>query len=91
LFLGLFGLNILAVGAGATYMRPSEVSTWWDNEDVREGLGLIITTVALLLAAFTLWRMQTSAGSALRHLMQAGILRQLEAGALAGLAGSVAL
>jgi hypothetical protein len=56
LFLGLFGLNILAVGAGAIYMWPSEVSTWWNNEEVREGLGLIITTVALLLVAFTLWR-----------------------------------
>jgi hypothetical protein len=56
LFLGVFGLNILAVGAGAIYMWPSEVSTWWDNEEVREGLGLIITTVALLLVAVTLWR-----------------------------------
>jgi hypothetical protein len=54
LFLGVFGLNILAVGAG--YMWPSEVSTWWDNEEVREGFGLIITTVALLLVALTLWR-----------------------------------
>ena len=58
LLLGLFGLNILAVGAGAIYMWPSEVSTWWNNEEVREGLGLIITTVALLLMAFTLWRTQ---------------------------------
>ena len=56
LFLGVFALNILAVGAGAIYMWPSEVSTWWDKEEVREGLGLIITTVALLLVAFTLWR-----------------------------------
>jgi hypothetical protein len=39
LFLGLFGLNILAVGAGAIYMWPSEVSTWWGREEVREGLG----------------------------------------------------
>jgi Transmembrane family 220, helix len=58
LFLGLFGLNILAVGAGTIYMWPSEVSTWWNNEEVREGLGLIITTVALLLVAFTLWRIR---------------------------------
>jgi Transmembrane family 220, helix len=58
LFLSLLGLNILAVGAGAIYMWPSEVSTWWDQEEVREGLGLIITTVALLLMAFTLWRTQ---------------------------------
>jgi Transmembrane family 220, helix len=56
LLLGLFGLNILAIGAGAIYMWPSEISTWWDREEVREGLGLIITTVALLLMAFTLWR-----------------------------------
>ena len=56
LLLGLFGLNILAIGVGAIYMWPSEISTWWDREEVREGLGLIITTVALLLMAFTLWR-----------------------------------
>ena len=53
---GVFGLNILAVGAGAIYMWPSEVSTWWNDEEVREGLGLIITTGALLLVALTLWR-----------------------------------
>jgi hypothetical protein len=58
LFLGLFALNILAVGAGAIYMWPSQVSTWWDRGEVREGLGLIITTVALLLMACTLWRTQ---------------------------------
>jgi Transmembrane family 220, helix len=56
LLLGMFGLNILAVGAGAIYMWPSEVSTWWDREEVREGLGLIITTVGLILVALTLWR-----------------------------------
>jgi hypothetical protein len=56
LFLRVFGLNTLAVGAGAIYMWPSEVSTWWESEEVREGLGLIITTVALLLVALTLWR-----------------------------------
>ena len=47
LFLSAFGLNVLAVGAGAIYMWPSEVSTWWDKEEIREGLGLIITTIAL--------------------------------------------
>jgi hypothetical protein len=56
LFLSAFGLNVLAVGAGAIYMWPSEVSSWWDKEEVREGLGLIITTIALLIVAFTLWR-----------------------------------
>ena len=52
---GMFALNLLAIAAGAIYMWPSEVSTWWDNEEVREGLGLIITTIALLVVAFTLW------------------------------------
>jgi hypothetical protein len=56
---GLFGLNILAVGAGTIYMWPSEASNWWDREEVREGLGLIITTVALLLTTLTLWRSAT--------------------------------
>jgi hypothetical protein len=55
LLIGVFGLNVLAVAAGAIYMWPSEVYTWWDNEEVREGLGLIITTIALLIVAFTLW------------------------------------
>jgi hypothetical protein len=40
-------------------MWPSEVSNWWDREEVREGLGLIITTVALLLTTLTLWRSAT--------------------------------
>ena len=56
LLVGVFGLNLLAIAVGAIYMWPQEVSTWWDNEEVREGLGLIITTIALLIVAFTLWR-----------------------------------
>jgi hypothetical protein len=54
--LGLLGLNILAIGAGAIYMWPSEVTTWWENEEVREGLGLMITAISLLVVAFALWR-----------------------------------
>jgi Transmembrane family 220, helix len=54
--LGLLGLNILAVGAGAIYMWPLEVTTWWENEEVREGLGLMITASSLLVVAFALWR-----------------------------------
>ena len=44
--------------SGRDLMWPSEVSTSWDREKVREGLGLIITTVGLILVALTLWRTQ---------------------------------
>ena len=39
--LGVLGLNILAIGAGTIYMWPTEITTWWENEEVREGLGLV--------------------------------------------------
>ena len=46
--LGVLGLNLLGIGAGAVYLWPTEISTWWEKEEVREGLGLIITTLSLL-------------------------------------------
>jgi Transmembrane family 220, helix len=56
LLVGVFWLNLLAIAAGSIYIWPSEVTTWWNNEEVREGLGLIITTIAMLMVAFTVWR-----------------------------------
>jgi hypothetical protein len=56
--LGVLGVNLLAIGAGAIYLWPTEISTWWEKEEVREGLGLIITTLSLLVVAFTLWRLR---------------------------------
>jgi hypothetical protein len=37
---GALGLNLLAIAAGAIYMWPNEISTWWQKEEIREGLGL---------------------------------------------------
>ena len=53
------GLCLAAAVAGSLYMWPTEIATWWDNEVVREGMGLIILTVALALAALTVWRRRT--------------------------------
>jgi hypothetical protein len=54
--LTVFGVTLLAIAAGAAYEWPQSIADWWDNEVVREGLGLIIATVALLVVAYTLWR-----------------------------------
>ena len=43
------------------YDWPQSIADWWDNEVVREGLGLIIATVALLVVAYTLWRIRREA------------------------------
>ena len=56
--LGVLGLNLLGIGAGAVYLWPTEISTWWEKEEVREGLGLIITTLSLLAVVYTLWRLR---------------------------------
>ena len=71
LLVGVFGLNLLAIAAGAIYMWPSEVSTWWNNEEVREGLGLIITTIALLIVGVHAMAHAARPVGALRHLMRA--------------------
>jgi hypothetical protein len=52
----LFGASAVAMVGGAIYDWPQSIADWWDNEVVREGLGLIIATVALLVVAYTLWR-----------------------------------
>ena len=56
--LGVLGLNLLGTGAGAVYLWPTEISTWWEKEQVREGMGLIITTLSLLAVVYTLWRLR---------------------------------
>jgi hypothetical protein len=56
--LSVLALNLLAIGAGSIYLWPTEISTWWEKEEVREGLGLIITTLSLLAVAYTLWRLR---------------------------------
>jgi hypothetical protein len=54
--LGVFGLSLLVLVAAAIYDWPPSIADWYENELVREGLGLIIATVALLVVAYTLWR-----------------------------------
>jgi hypothetical protein len=54
--LGALGACLILALAGMIYMWPAEFSTWWDVEEVREGMGLMIVTIALLVAALTLWR-----------------------------------
>lgn len=48
---------VLAV-VGTIWLWPSEIATWWDNEMVREGIGLIFVTLSLAAAAFVFWRMR---------------------------------
>ena len=53
---GALGVSLIFALLGSIYMWPSELSTWWDNEEVREGLGLIMVTLALLIVAYSGWR-----------------------------------
>jgi hypothetical protein len=53
--IGLGACLVLAAG-GSIYLWPTDIATWWDNEVVREGMGLIIVTVSLAIAALTVWR-----------------------------------
>jgi Transmembrane family 220, helix len=54
--LAAFGVTLVAMVAGMIYDWPQSIADWWDNEVVREGLGLIIAMVALLVVAYTVWR-----------------------------------
>jgi hypothetical protein len=47
---------LAAAMVGTAYMWPSLPANWIDVEEEREGLGLIIVTVALLVAGWTWWR-----------------------------------
>jgi hypothetical protein len=54
--LAAFSVTLVAMAGGALYYWPQSIADWWDNEVVREGIGLILATVALLVVAYTLWR-----------------------------------
>jgi hypothetical protein len=54
--LGALGACLALALAGTIYMWPAEFATWWDAEEVREGMGLMIVTLALLFVALTIWR-----------------------------------
>ncbi|MGH6915877.1 MAG: transmembrane 220 family protein, partial [Geminicoccales bacterium] len=51
-----FGASLVAIAALTVYDWPPSIADWWENELVREGLGLIISTCVLLVAAYTLWQ-----------------------------------
>jgi Transmembrane family 220, helix len=61
LLIGAFAVTLVAMAAGMIYEWPRSIADWWDNEFVREGLGMIIATVALLVVAYTLWRTRREA------------------------------
>jgi Transmembrane family 220, helix len=54
--IGAFLACLAAAVAGAIYMWPSLPANWIHVEEEREGLGLIIVTVGLLVAGWTWWR-----------------------------------
>jgi hypothetical protein len=61
LLLSVFGLSLVAFVAGTIYEWPQSIADWWENELVREGLGMIIATVALAVVAYSVWRARQSA------------------------------
>jgi hypothetical protein len=62
--LGALGVCLALALAGTIYLWPTEPSTWWDAEEVREGMGLMIVTTALLVVALTLWRSRRARAAA---------------------------
>ncbi len=57
-------LCLVAAVLGTAYMWPTvrrwwRQEVWWDNELVREGMGLMIVTLALLVVLVTWWRTRT--------------------------------
>lgn len=58
---GFFALCVIGAVVGTFYYWPSGEDWWakdviWDNELVREGLGMAIVTIGLLLAGLTWWQ-----------------------------------
>ena len=58
---GFFALCVVGAVVGTFYYWPSVDAWWtkdviWKNELVREGLGMAIVTISLLLAGLTWWR-----------------------------------
>jgi hypothetical protein len=49
-----YGLCLAAALAGSIWLWPSEIASWWDREEVREGLGVIVATVALLIVGLSI-------------------------------------
>lgn len=62
--LGALGACLLLALAGTIYMWPADFSVWWDVEEVREDIGLMIVTGALLVVALSLWRRRRAPAAA---------------------------
>ena len=57
----LFGISFVIAVFGTLYLWPYGADWWtkeviWDNELVREGLGMAIATVGLVLAGLVCWQ-----------------------------------
>ena len=53
-----FGATLVVIAGCVVYWWPHSIADWWDNELVREGLGMIIVAVALLVVVYTIWRIR---------------------------------
>lgn len=56
----LFALCLIGAVVGTFYFWPGEFAWWqggviWDNELVREGLGMAIVTIGLVITGLTWW------------------------------------
>jgi hypothetical protein len=54
--IGAYALCLAAAVLGSVYLWPSLPENWIHVEEEREGLGVIIVTVALLVVGWTWWR-----------------------------------
>lgn len=58
---GLFALCLIGAVAGTVYYWPSGTAWWtkdviWDDEQVREGLGMVIVTLGMIIAGLAWWQ-----------------------------------
>jgi peptidoglycan/LPS O-acetylase OafA/YrhL len=56
------GACLVAAAIGAIVWWPYEYQEWWDRADIREGMGLIIITLALAFVAVSVWRTRQGPG-----------------------------
>jgi hypothetical protein len=51
-----YALCLALAVTGSIYLWPAEIASWWEQEEVREGLGVIIATAALLVVGLSMLR-----------------------------------